>query len=63
MARAMALNCALLVTYEEAKERITKFMGPGTSAFKIQAVSSMISAVATSTASLPFDNVKTKMQK
>jgi solute carrier family 25 oxoglutarate transporter 11 len=63
MARAMALNCALLVTYEEAKERISKKMGPGANPFKVQAIASMISACATSVCSLPFDNVKTKLQK
>ena len=63
MARAMALNTALLVTYEEVKERVQKMLPVGTSAFKIQCIASMCSAVATSVASLPFDNVKTKLQK
>ena len=63
MARAISLNVAMLVTYEESKERITKYMGPGANQRLIQFGSSMLSAVATSIASLPFDNLKTKLQK
>jgi solute carrier family 25 oxoglutarate transporter 11 len=29
MARAISLNVAMLVTYDESKERLTKYMGPG----------------------------------
>jgi len=61
--RACALNVAMLVSYEEAKERITNWAGPDGSPFKIQASSSMLSAIAVAVISLPFDNVKTKMQK
>lgn len=60
--RACALNVAQLVTYDEAKERLTKTWGKENDK-KILFSASMISAVATSTASLPFDNVKTKLQK
>lgn len=62
IARAMSLNVAQLVTYDEAKERLTAKFGkdkPRTIMF----AASMLSAVATSTASLPFDNIKTKLQK
>lgn len=62
IARAMSLNVAQLVTYDEAKERLTARFGkdkPKTILF----AASMLSAVATSTASLPFDNIKTKLQK
>jgi solute carrier family 25 oxoglutarate transporter 11 len=62
IARAMSLNMSQLVTYEEAKERITKIMGKGHDK-AIMFSASMIAAVATSTASLPFDNIKTKLQK
>lgn len=62
IARAMALNMSQLVTYEEAKERITKMMGKGHD-MAIMFTASMIAAIATSTASLPFDNIKTKLQK
>lgn len=61
--RAMALNVAMLVTYDEAKERLTAYLGTGANVRLIQFGSSMLSAVATSTASLPFDNIKTKLQK
>lgn len=61
MARAISLNVAMLVTYDESKERITKYMGPGSNERLIQFGSSMLSAIATSLASLPFDNLKTKL--
>jgi solute carrier family 25 oxoglutarate transporter 11 len=60
--RAMALNVAMLVTYDEAKERLTKKLGKGHDKV-ILFSASMLSACATSTASLPFDNIKTKLQK
>lgn len=60
--RAMALNVAMLVTYDEAKERLTKSFGKGHDK-AILFSASMLSACATSTASLPFDNIKTKLQK
>lgn len=60
--RAMALNVAMLVTYDEVKERLTKSFGQGHDK-SILFAASMMSACATSTASLPFDNVKTKLQK
>lgn len=62
MLRAMALNMAMLVTYEEAKEILTHKFGDEHHK-KIMFVASMLSASATSTASLPFDNIKTKLQK
>jgi solute carrier family 25 (mitochondrial oxoglutarate transporter), member 11 len=62
MLRAMALNVAMLVTYEEAKERLTSVFGKDHGKM-IMFSSSMLSACATSTASLPFDNIKTKLQK
>jgi solute carrier family 25 oxoglutarate transporter 11 len=62
MMRACALNVAQLVTFEEVKERLKKKYGNGHEK-SILFTASMISAVATSTASLPFDNVKTKLQK
>ena len=60
--RAMALNVAMLVTYEEAKERLTARFGKD-HPYRILFAASMLSAFATSAASLPFDNVKTKLQK
>lgn len=63
MLRATSLNVAMLVTYDTVKEMATASMGPEASAFKIQSASSMVAAVATAVCSLPFDNVKTKLQK
>lgn len=60
--RAMALNMSQLVTYDEAKERLTRSWGKGNDKL-IMFSASMISAVASSCASLPFDNIKTKLQK
>lgn len=63
MSRAVALNMSMLVSYETAKDAATAAMGPDASPFKIQFGSSMLAAVATALGSLPFDNIKTKMQK
>ena len=63
MSRAVALNTAMLVSYDTAKDAATAALGKDASPFKIQFGSSMIAAVATAVGSLPFDNIKTKMQK
>ena len=63
MLRATALNIAMLVSYDTAKETATAALGASASPFVIQCGSSMISAIATAVISLPFDNVKTKIQK
>lgn len=60
--RAMSLNVSQLVTYDVAKERLSEKWGKGHDKL-IMFTASMMSAVASSTASLPFDNVKTKLQK
>ena len=62
MTRAIALNVAMLVSYDTVKEGLKNRMGAN-KAFAIQFYSSMVSAVATSVVSLPFDNIKTKLQK
>ncbi len=62
MYRAIAMTTAQLVSYEEAKERMEAAWGKGSPKTTCFAAS-MVSAVITSTASLPFDNVKTKLQK
>ena len=51
----------MLVTYDEAKERLTKRWGKDANPRVIMFAASMMSACATSTASLPFDNIKTKL--
>lgn len=58
--RAIALNIGMLVSYEEAKERIAKIFGPGRATLL---TASAISGIFTALFSLPFDNVKTKLQK
>ena len=60
--RAMVLNLAMLAPYDEAKERLNKYRG------SIDTLSTRLLASATagflsSFMSLPFDNVKTKLQK
>ena len=61
MTRAVALNMAMLVTFDTAKDFAKAAMGPNTSPMAIDFGSSMIAAVATAVGSLPFDNIKTKM--
>lgn len=60
MVRAMSLNFGMFTTYEEAKERLTAAMPENKTAAGFMA--SVISGVAASTISLPFDNAKTKLQ-
>lgn len=60
--RAMALNLGMLVSYDESKERLEKYLGKER-ANTIWVLSSLISGGIAATMSLPFDNVKTKMQK
>lgn len=62
MSRAIALNCAMLVSYDTVKERLTATYGKGQDT-KVQIYASMVSAIATAVVSLPFDNIKTKLQK
>ena len=58
--RAMSLNLGMLVSYDESKERLEKYIkNPNT----IWVLSSLISGGIASAMSLPFDNVKTKLQK
>jgi len=60
--RAMALNLGMLVSYDESKERLEKVLGKERSNMT-WVLSSLISGGIAATMSLPFDNVKTKMQK
>jgi len=61
VARAMAANFSMLTTYEEVKERLEK------SKFEyrknIPLISGIVAGVTAATVSLPFDNMKTKIQK
>ena len=58
--RAVSMNMAMLISYDEVKERLTAHFGRDRQKSIILG-SSLISAVATSTISLPFDNIKTKL--
>ena len=60
VARAMAMNFSLLVPFEETK----KFLTPYIENTRLRAIAaSMISGACATVLSLPFDNVKTKLQK
>ncbi len=63
MTRACALNVAMMVSYETAKEKIVESTGRPASSLYVQGIASMMSAFCTAFFSLPFDNIKTKMQK
>jgi len=58
--RAMAMNCGMLATYDEAKEMLTTVMGEGQ---VTNMGSSVIAGVVAATATLPFDMLKTRIQK
>jgi solute carrier family 25 oxoglutarate transporter 11 len=60
--RAMSLNLGMLVSYEMAKEEFERVMDKNR-AKTIYVLSSLVSGAVASTMSLPFDNVKTKLQK
>lgn len=62
MARATALNIAMMVSNDTAKEILEKKLGKDKK-YTVQFSAAMVSAVATAVCSLPFDNIKTKMQK
>ena len=62
MLRAMALNTCMFVTYDTAVEVARASMG-NSSETAIQIGASALASVCTSVGSLPFDNIKTKIQK
>ena len=59
--RAIALNIAMLVSYDQAKEMLSSYQGLAPSSRLLQIEASFVSAFFTSTMSLPFDNIKTKL--
>ena len=63
MTRACSLNIAMMVSYETAKERIVEATGRKPNEMYVLGMASMMSAFCTAFFSLPFDNIKTKMQK
>lgn len=61
MIRATALNMSMMMTYDTVKENLTAMYG-NNNPFKIQAASSMLAAINVALITLPFDNIKTKIQ-
>jgi solute carrier family 25 oxoglutarate transporter 11 len=61
VARAMSLNAGQLATFEELKEVVAKIRGKADIITRIIAVTG--SGIVCSCVSLPFDNIKTKLQK
>lgn len=62
MLRAMSLNVGMLTTYDQVKEWLNN-RSPVKDTQMIRLQSSAISGIVLSIVSLPFDNIKTKMQK
>ena len=62
VARAMALNAAMLATADQVKEALAPHLG-GLASLPNLVASSLVAGVAASVASLPFDMVKTRLQK
>jgi len=60
--RAMSVNFSMLVSYDTVKEIMTEKFGKDAK-MKIMFSSSMAAAACTAVISLPFDNIKTKIQK
>lgn len=58
--RAMAMNVGMLATYDQVKQELTPVLGVGA---PLNWSSSAISGVVAATVTLPFDMVKTRIQK
>lgn len=61
MMRAMVMNMMMLVSFDTTKENLRKSM-PEASDRKIAIYASLVASVFTAGGTLPFDNVKTKVQ-
>jgi hypothetical protein len=62
MLRACAMNMGMMVTYDEGRESlISQF--PSSNKMLIEILASVMAAIVCGAGSLPFDNVKTKLQK
>lgn len=61
VARAMSLNAGQLATFEEIKQYVTKLRGQNDAITRI--IAGTGSGIICACVSLPFDNVKTKLQK
>lgn len=62
MTRAVSLNIAMMVSYDTAREKLEAKLGKDRK-YTVSMSASMVSAVCTAVFSLPFDNMKTKIQK
>lgn len=58
--RAMAMNCGMLSTNDQAKEILRQYWGDGT---VTSLAASAVSGVVAATATLPFDMIKTRVQR
>ena len=58
--RAMVINLAMLVSFDEVKERYNKWKNTKDST-EARVIASGISGILSAIASLPFDNAKTKI--
>jgi solute carrier family 25 (mitochondrial oxoglutarate transporter), member 11 len=61
MLRAMALNMWMMVSFDTAKEKMAAAM-PDASSQKVTMYASLVSSCFTACGTLPFDNIKTKLQ-
>ena len=61
--RAVSMNVGMMASYDEFKEIWSKYFDLDKENKKIRLLSSAMSGVVCSLMSLPFDNVKTKLQK
>lgn len=57
------MNVGMMASYDEFKELWSKQLGMDKESKKVRLFSSAMSGVVCSLMSLPFDNVKTKLQK
>jgi len=62
VARAVVLNLAMLAPFDEAKERLNKMTGTKDTV-STRLIASALAGFLSSFCSLPFDNIKTKLQK
>jgi solute carrier family 25 oxoglutarate transporter 11 len=62
MTRACSLNIAMMVSYDTAREQLEARLGKDRK-YTVAMSASMVSACCTAFFSLPFDNMKTKIQK
>lgn len=65
MSRAVSMNIGMLVTYDEIKERVCRYLGrdPTDTTKMVRAIAGLGAGFMAALACLPFDNSKTKMQK